>query len=255
VNRFQGKVAVVTGAGTGIGLEIVEALLKEGASVIANDIDQTSLYDLTNKHRGGKLLTVGADAALPETGYLLVEKAVSNFGRLDIVVANAGITSFGKFLEYTPSEFRSVLDLNLQGTFFLAQAGSKQMVQQGEGGKILLTSSVIGIQAAPQLTAYAMTKAALSMMARNLVAELSPHKINMNCIAPGATLTPRTKLESSDYEGEWSQIVPLGRVASTKDIADSALFLVSDQARHISGQTLVVDGGWTCISPFPANDA
>ena len=196
-------------------------------------------------------LQVAADAAQPETGYRLVAQAVQSFGRLDIVVANAGITSFGKFLEYSPSEFRSVLDLNLQGSFFLTQAGCKQMVEQGGGGRILLTSSVIGIQAAPQLTAYAMTKAALSMMARNLVAELSPHKISINSIAPGATLTPRTRLESVDYEGEWSRIVPLGRAASTKDIADGALFLLSEEARHISGQTLVIDGGWTCISPFP----
>ena len=114
----------------------------------------------------------------------------------------------------------------------------------------MAVSSVTGHQAHKQLAAYSMTKAALEMLAKSLVIELSPLQINVNAIAPGATLTERT-LSDASYEQIWSQLTPLGRPASTNNIADAALFLVSDKARHITGQSLVVDGGWTSISPSP----
>ena len=142
------------------------------------------------------------------------------------------------------------MQVNLAGTFFLAQAASKQMIKQGSGGSLLFTSSVTGHQAHKNLAAYAMTKAAIEMLARNLVIELSSYKINVNTIAPGATMTERT-LDDPEYEETWSRLSPTGRPSTAKDIADSALFLVSDQAKQITGQCLVIDGGWSCISPSP----
>jgi NAD(P)-dependent dehydrogenase (short-subunit alcohol dehydrogenase family) len=124
------------------------------------------------------------------------------------------------------------------------------MKQQPGGGSILLMSSVTGHQAHKNLAAYGMSKAALEMLAKNLVIELSPFKININAIAPGATLTERT-MNEAEYEKTWSKLTPRGRPASVADIANAALFLVSDNARHITGQSLVVDGGWTSISPSP----
>ncbi len=180
----------------------------------------------------------------------MVEKAIAEFGSLDIVIANAGITLFGDFLTYTPESFFKVMQVNLGGSFFLAQAAAKQMKQQEEGGSILFMSSVTGHQAHKNLAAYGMSKAALEMLAKNLVIELSPFKININAIAPGATLTERTQ-EDENYEKVWSGITPLGRPASVIDIAKAALFLVSSDARHITGQTLMIDGGWTSISPSP----
>ena len=165
-------------------------------------------------------------------------------------MANAGITLFGDFLTYTPAAFQQVMQTNLAGSFFLAQAAAKQMISQGEGGSILLMSSVTGHQAHKNLAAYAMTKAALEMLAKNLVIELSAYSINVNAIAPGATLTERTKVDPG-YEKTWSIITPMGRPSTTEDIANAALFLLSAKARHITGQSLVIDGGWTSISPSP----
>jgi NAD(P)-dependent dehydrogenase (short-subunit alcohol dehydrogenase family) len=180
----------------------------------------------------------------------MVQTAVERYGRLDIVIANAGITLYGDFFTYTKESFSKVMDVNLGGSFFLAQAAAKQMKQQENGGAILFTSSVVGHQALKSLAAYAMTKAALEMLAKNLVIELSPYKINVNTVAPGATLTERT-MEEADYERVWSDITPMGRPAYVADIANTALFLVSDEAKHITGQSLIVDGGWTSVSALP----
>ena len=135
-------------------------------------------------------------------------------------------------------------------SFFLAQAAANQMKNQGTGGSMLFMSSVTGHQAHKNLSAYGMSKAALEMLAKTLVVELSPHKITVNAIAPGATLTERTGTDAA-YVKTWSAITPIGKPASTEDIANAALFLVSPQAGHITGQTLVIDGGWTSVSPSP----
>jgi glucose 1-dehydrogenase len=124
------------------------------------------------------------------------------------------------------------------------------MKTQAGGGSMLFTSSVTGHQAHKDLAAYGMSKAALEMLAKNLVIELSQYKINVNTIAPGATLTERT-MEDAGYSETWSRITPMGTPATVADIANTALFLVSDKAKQITGQTLIVDGGWTSISPSP----
>jgi glucose 1-dehydrogenase len=180
----------------------------------------------------------------------LIDAGVRNFGSVDIVIANAGITLFGDFLEYKPEDFYNVMKVNLGGSFFLAQLAARQMKEQETGGRILFMSSVTGHQAHKNLAAYAMSKAALEMLAKNLVLELSPYKITVNAIAPGATSTERTKSDP-DYEKTWSRITPIGKPASIQDIASTALFLVSPEAGHITGQTLIVDGGWTSVSPSP----
>jgi len=142
------------------------------------------------------------------------------------------------------------MEVNLAGTFFLTQAAAAVMKTQTTGGSILFTSSVTGHQAHKNLAAYGMSKAALEMLAKNLVIELSPFKININAIAPGATLTERT-MEDQEYAKTWSQLTPMGSPATVSDIANAALFLVSNKAKHITGQTLIIDGGWSSISPSP----
>jgi glucose 1-dehydrogenase len=250
---FKNKVAIVTGAGQGIGFEICSNLAKEGAHVILNDIDQTLAGNAVKRiieETGGNCLALAGDSG--DTAFIqkMVDTAVEEFGQLDIAIANAGITLFGDFFTYPPGSFTRVMQVNLGGTFFLAQAASNQMKKQASGGSLLFTSSVTGHQAHKDLAAYGMSKAALEMLAKNLVIELSQYKINVNTIAPGATLTERT-LDDPEYSKTWSKITPMGRPASVADIANTALFLVSEKARHITGQSLIVDGGWTCISPSP----
>lgn len=250
---FQNQVAIVTGAGQGIGFEIGRQLALQGARVVLNDIEKSLAVEAAQKiSKENKAVCIPVAGDVSDVDFLqeLVNEAVKNFGQLDIAIANAGITLFGDFLDYDPDDFNKVLNVNLRGTFFLAQAAARQMKEQGTGGKLLFMSSVTGVQAHKNLAAYGMTKAGIQMLAKNLVIELSSYKINVNALAPGATLTERTMAES-DYETIWSRLTPIGKPATIEDIANAACFLVSSKADHITGQTIVIDGGWTSISPSP----
>ncbi|MGB6153318.1 MAG: SDR family oxidoreductase, partial [Pricia sp.] len=201
---LNNKTALVTGAGEGIGYAICELLTKAGANVLLNDIDGKLAVEAANTldalHTGNCLSFVG-DAGDVSVIDNMVDFALQKFGQLDFVVPNAGVTLFGSFLEFTPESFQQVMRLNLQGAFFLAQRAAKQMIAQGNGGRMVMMSSQVGIRAYRQLAAYGMTKAALRMFAQNLAFELGPYGISVNAIAPGATLTDRTAQEQSDYSG------------------------------------------------------
>lgn len=249
---FQNLTALITGAGQGIGFAIAQELARQGANVLLNDFDEPLARQAADRicREGGVCEACPGDAS--EVGFIqhLVETAVQRFGRLDIAIANAGITVFGDIFTTTPDAFAKIVNLNLRGSFFLAQAAATHMRRQGTGGSILFMSSVVGHQAHPGLPVYSMTKAGLEMLAKQLVIDLSPLGITVNAIAPGATLTERT-LDDPAYIPVWSRITPMGRPATVDDIARAALFLVSPQSRHITGQSLVVDGGWTSVGIPP----
>ncbi len=243
---------IVTGAGKGIGRAMCEKLVQAGAKVILNDIDADVAEEAASAISvDGPCIAVPGDSGDPTIVQALVARAVAEFGQLNAAIANCGITVFGDFLSYPKTDLERVLQVNVGGTFLLAQAAANQFKKQASTGSLLFTSSVVGHQAHKNLAAYGMSKAAIEMLAKHLVVELAPLGITVNTVAPGATLTERTLLEEEDYEKTWSRLTPMGRPASVDDIASAALFLISDEARHITGQTIIVDGGWTSTSPSP----
>jgi 3-oxoacyl-[acyl-carrier protein] reductase len=250
--NFAGQVAIVTGAGLGIGFEIAKQIALQGGAVLINDVNQQladKAADAISK-LGGNCIALGGDAADIDFIQHMVDTAVQHFGKLTVAIANAGITLFGDFLNYPPQSLQSVMNLNLQGSFFLAQRAARQIIQQKSGGSILFMSSVTGHQAHKDLAAYGMTKAGLEMLAKSLVVELSEHQITVNTVAPGATLTERT-MEDAAYQDTWARITPMGRAGTVQDVANAVLFLVSPQAKQITGQNIVVDGGWSAVSTSP----
>jgi 3-oxoacyl-[acyl-carrier protein] reductase len=251
-HSLKNKTAIVTGAGQGIGLEICKQLSAAGCNIILNDIDEVLCNQAVaalHEHQGACIAMPG-DSCNKDFIQQMVDKAVEKFGALHVVVANSGITLYGDFFTYTEEAFYRVMQVNLGGTFFLSQCAANQMKKQQTGGSLLFMSSVTGHQAHKNLAAYGMTKAAIEMLAKNLVSEVSEFGINVNTIAPGATLTERT-LQDPAYIKTWSRITPMGQPATVTDIANAAVFLVSDEARHITGQSLIIDGGWTAMSPSP----
>lgn len=255
MHSYTGKTVIVTGAGTGIGYTVVKRFAEVGAWVALND------YDASLAERAAQTLNAEldreivhafpgdvADAAFVQT---MVDQVVTQSGRLDVMIANAGITDYGPFLDYTPTAFDRLTGVNLRGTYFSAQAAAKAMIAANIPGRIILTASVTGIQAHKNLSAYGMTKAGIIHLAHYLALELGEYGITVNTVSPGATTTERTMQQEPDFGEKWAKVAPTGRAATTDDIAAAMLFLASAEARQITGTNLTVDGGWTIYSPLP----
>ena len=247
--RLKDKVALVTGAGSGIGEAIAVRFAAEGAKVVVN-------YHRGGKHPGegivekiarqkGTSVAIAAEVNQRSEVETMVQQTVEKFGRLDIAVCNAGVEIKKPFLEVTDDEWNKVISVNLYGSFLVSQIAARQMVKQGQGGKLIFISSVHEDIPFAGYAAYCASKGALRMMMRNLALELAEHKINCNNIAPGAISTPINQAVLDDPEAMKNALseIPWNRFGKPEEVASVAVFLASDEADYVTGSTYYIDGG------------
>jgi NAD(P)-dependent dehydrogenase (short-subunit alcohol dehydrogenase family) len=241
--RLKDKVALVTGAAQGIGFACAQAFAAEGAHVVLADVSED---------KGRKAAeSLGAifercDVSRKDQVVAAVAKAVSAFGRLDILVANAGIVHAADFLDLEEQDFDRVLAVNLKGIFLAGQAAARQMVKQGGGGSIVNMSSVNAVMAIPNQVPYVVSKGGINQLTKVMALSLAPHRIRVNGIGPGTILTELAKtavLGNKEAERKILSRTPLGRMGEPAEIAKVAVFLASDDSSYMTGQTLYPDGG------------
>lgn len=259
LTSLQGKVAIVTGGSREIGAAMSEALAGAGATVVVAHHGAPELAEAVVTRieaSGGRALALQADLSSVEDNRKLVARTVEAFGRLDIFVANAGLTMWAPFVEVDEETWDTVVNLNLKGSYFGAQAAARQMIAQREsgdtsGGRIVFSSSVTGVQALPNCSAYAVTKAGLRHMASVLALELGRHGVTVNALGIGATVNERNLRDDPDYEAHWAAVIPTGRSGQAADVAEALLYLVSPGTSMVTGHTLMLDGGWTTVGNVP----
>jgi glucose 1-dehydrogenase len=245
---LEGKSIVVTGGNTGIGKAIVLAAAAEGANVVVDYImhpEYTAEVIAAAERTGGCAVGVEADVSRTEELHRLIQTAVENFGRLDVLISNAGIENRTSLLETSEADFDMVLAVNLKGAFFGAQFAARQFVAQHSGGLILTISSTHEDSPMPGNIAYCVSKGGVKMLARTAGVELGSLGIRFVNIAPGAVSTPINAVTLADPEllKRLDETIPLGRIAQPSEIADIVVFLASDKAGYVNATTVTVDGG------------
>jgi NAD(P)-dependent dehydrogenase (short-subunit alcohol dehydrogenase family) len=250
--RLAGQAALVTGAGRGIGRSIALELARARCRVAVNYVDEPGRAEATV----AELVALGVDACAVEADVgvgsdvrRMMDEVVARFGRLDILVNNAGVQTWTPFLEVTEAEWDRVIRTNLTGCFLCTQAAALHM--RDRGGAIVNIGSGCNKVPFPRLVAYTASKGGIEMLTKVAAVELAPHRIRVNCVAPGAVEVERTRQELPDYAGTWGAVTPLRRVGQPEDVAAAVLFLASEDASFITGQTLWVDGGLFTQPPWP----
>jgi 3-oxoacyl-[acyl-carrier protein] reductase len=246
---LEGKVALITGGGRGMGWEIARTFCKAGADVAVCDLALSNLKEIESEiaSLGGRCLALEADISHKGQVDGMIEQIVARFGRIDILVNNAGVCVTSPLLDITLEEWDLNMNVNLKGAFLCIQSVAKHMIAQ-RYGKIVNISSICGRGAISEGISYSASKAGVIQMTCNVSAELGPYNINVNSIAPGFVATPlvregKTPEKYAEMIAEFSKPTVLGKTGIPQDIANAALFLVSDESSYISGQTIPVDGG------------
>jgi 3-oxoacyl-[acyl-carrier protein] reductase len=247
---LSAKTCLITGGGTGIGRATAMRFIEEGAIVWIAGIDTDSLRR-TAAEIGGNCVWRHADISKPEE----IEKVVEEMPYLDVVAANAAISNTVELLKDPLEHWREMVDINMWGTVFTCRAGGRKMITQGGGGRIIITSSILSGIAEPGSTHYAMAKAALNQLGRQLAVEWAEHGILVNCVAPGCVHTPMSYVSgSNEFESEWFKEffvnpkrprLPLMRPARPEEIAEAILFFANPRNSYCTGSVLNVDGGLT----------
>jgi NAD(P)-dependent dehydrogenase (short-subunit alcohol dehydrogenase family) len=251
MNLFDltGRVAVITGTSRGIGRELAHGFAEAGAIVVgcARSYEGAEKTAAELRARGHDTLPVLADVATPEGADALIAAAVRRYGRLDILVCNAGVNVKKKAIDVTPAEFDTVLGGNLRAYFLCAQAAARQFIAQGTGGVIVMNSSNASVAAFEDLTPYCAAKGGIDMLVRGLAAEWGPQGIRVNAFNPGYTkhaMTAEGQAYLADSEKAIAARTPLRRMAEMKEMVGPAVFLASDAASFVTGTILLADGGW-----------
>ncbi|MBB2961486.1 3-oxoacyl-[acyl-carrier protein] reductase [Methylobacterium sp. R2-1] len=246
MSKLEGKVAVVTGASKGIGAAIAKALAKNGAAVVVNYASSKAGADAvvdTITAAGGRAVAVRADVSQAAQARDLVEAAVQQFGRLDVLVNNSGVYEFAAIEEVTEEHYRRIFDVNVLGVLLATQAAAKHL---GEGGSIINISSAVTDALTPTTAVYTGTKGALNAISGVLANELAPRKIRVNVVSPGYVVTEGTHtagIAGSEMEAGFVAQTPLGRSGQPDDIAGVVAFLASDDARWVTGEVINASGG------------
>jgi len=250
------SLALVTGAAGGIGQGLVAALVSAGWDVAANDlIDADTFSPALDAHRqpGSRIEAITADVGDESAVDRLYREIIDRFERLpDLLVNNAGVQTWKPLVELEFDEWQRTITTNLSGCFLNIRCYARHLIGADQAGVIVNIGSGCNTLAFPNLVDYAASKGGIEMLTKSAALELGPHRIRVNCVAPGATETDRTKAETADYAGAWSAITPLGRLGQPADVAGAVLLLASPQASFITGQTLAVDGGVFSRAMWPA---
>jgi len=244
--RLPGRVAAITGGALGIGRATALAFAEEGAMVALGDIQLEPAEAVAQeiRARGGKAIAIGLDVGDAAAVQAFVERAVAEFGRLDVMFANAGIAHSAPFLEHPEAQWHRVLRVNLTGVFLCCQAAARQMVKQGGGGRIITTASINGFRGVENLVGYNAAKAGVIELTKTMAVELAQHGITVNAIAPAQIDTRLTRTLPESARRRRVERIPMGRFGEPEEVARVALFLASDDASYVTGHTLAVDGGY-----------
>lgn len=250
--QFSGKTAIVTGSSQGIGKGIAKRLAAEGANIVTNSRSRARAEAVAEEiaAEGGDAVGVEADVTDYDAVEALVETAADEYGGLDIMVNNAGLTQVKSAEEFDPEEWRRVVDVDLTGVFFGCQAAGRQMIEQGEGGAILNISSMMGGMGLHKRAPYCASKGGVDNLTRTLAVEWAAHDIHVNALAPGfiwTEITDQTQGSAGYTDDDIRDRTPLGRFGSIEEMAECASFLVSNN-HYVTGEILRADGGWTAYA-------